>query len=88
MGNEVSSVKVHTLLTAEDLKLLRTKFPGGGSGTPPNNLSWGVWKEVWPPELLKTLELQLSPGNFHPTLMLYVFGTAIKSEAKRPAKTF
>jgi hypothetical protein len=63
MGNEVSSVKVHSLLTAEDLKLIRTQFPGGGSGTPPSSLSWGVWKDMWPPELLKSLDLVLTTGG-------------------------
>jgi hypothetical protein len=63
MGNEVSSVKVHNLLSAEDLKYLRTQFPGGGSGTPPSNLSWGLWKEAWPAELLQSLEGVLAASS-------------------------
>jgi hypothetical protein len=63
MGNEVSSVKVHNLLSAEDLKYLRTQFPGGGSGTPPSNLSWGLWKEAWPAELLQSLEGVLTASS-------------------------
>ena len=63
MGNEVSSVKVHSLLTADDLKVIRSHFPGGGSGTPPNNLSWGLWRDLWPQHLLKSLELVLTSGG-------------------------
>jgi hypothetical protein len=63
MGNETSSVKVHNLLTAEDLKLLRTHFPGGGSGTPPTNLSWGGWRELMSPDLLKGFEKLLTTKN-------------------------
>lgn len=32
MGNETSSVKLHQLLSADDVKNIRTSFPGGGSG--------------------------------------------------------
>ena len=31
MGNEASSVHIHSALTAEDLKALRCHFPGGGN---------------------------------------------------------
>ena len=31
MGNEASSVRIHSALTAEDLKALRASFPGGGN---------------------------------------------------------
>ena len=31
MGNEASSVHIHSALTAEDLKALRSHFPGGGN---------------------------------------------------------
>ena len=31
MGNEASSVHIHSALTAEDLKALRSTFPGGGN---------------------------------------------------------
>ena len=31
MGNEASSVHIHSALTAEDLKALRAHFPGGGN---------------------------------------------------------
>ncbi len=49
MGNETSSMKIHSLLTAEDLKDLRTQFPGGGaSATPVTSLNWGAWKQAWP----------------------------------------
>ena len=63
MGNEVSSIIVHSLLTAEDLKQLRTQFPGGGSGTPPTSLSWGVWREIVPEDLLKGVEKVLTTGG-------------------------
>ena len=64
MGNETSSVKIHSLLTAEDLKQLRANFPGGGAGTPPKQLGWGVWKEVWPPHLLRQMEKILN-GKYY-----------------------
>ena len=60
MGNEVSSVKVHNLLTAEDLKQLRTQFPGGGSGTPPTSLNWGLWREIMPADLHRGIEKVLT----------------------------
>ena len=45
MGNETSSMKIHSLLTADDLKDLRNAFPGGGaSPTPVTSLNWGAWK--------------------------------------------
>ena len=45
MGNETSSMKIHSLLTADDLKDLRNAFPGGGaSPTPVTSLNWGSWK--------------------------------------------
>ena len=61
MGNETSSVKIHTLLTADDIKRLRAGFPDGGAGVkPPANLEWGPWKTAWPPKLRKRLEQLLS----------------------------
>ena len=61
MGNETSSVKIHTLLTAEDIKRLRAGFPEGGAGVkPPPNLEWGPWKTAWPSKLRKRLEQLLS----------------------------
>jgi len=66
MGNEVSSVKVHNLLTAEDLKQLRTQFPGGGSGTPPTSLSWGLWREIMPADLLRGVEKVLTSNAGKP----------------------
>ena len=43
MGNETSSMKIHSLLTAEDLKGLRAQFPGGAtSATPITDLNWGA----------------------------------------------
>ena len=51
MGNETSSMKIHSLLSADDLKDLRGNFPGGGaSATPLTNLDWGAWKKAWPQE--------------------------------------
>ena len=45
MGNDTSSMKIHSLLTADDLKDLRNAFPGGGaSPTPVTSLNWGSWK--------------------------------------------
>jgi hypothetical protein len=35
MGNETSSMKIHSLLTAEDLKGLRSEFPGGATSATP-----------------------------------------------------
>ena len=57
MGNETSSVKIHSLLTAEDLKKLRENFPGGGASvTPVNGLDWGAWKQAWPQNRRLNLE--------------------------------
>jgi len=71
MGNEVSSVKVHNLLTAEDLKQLRTQFPGGGSGTPPTSLSWGLWREIMPADLLRGVEKVLTSNAGKPLPGIY-----------------
>lgn len=62
MGNETSSMKIHSLLTAEDLKALRCGFPGGGS-TPVNNLRWGFWQQSWSEERLSSIEKLLLGAN-------------------------
>ena len=55
MGNETSSLnnyKIHSLLTADDLKRLRAGFPEGAVGAkPPSDLEWGAWKDAWPQEI-------------------------------------
>jgi len=44
MGNEASSVHIHSALTAEDLKALRAHFPGGGNSLEaPSALDFGQW---------------------------------------------
>ena len=64
MGNETSSVKIHSLLTAEDLKALRASFPGGGaSATPLTDLNWGAWKEAWPENRREALEKLLKHAS-------------------------
>ena len=50
MGNETSSLKIHSLLTAEDIKALRGNFPGAGNGEPPKALTWGQWVHAWDKE--------------------------------------
>ncbi len=54
MGNETSSVKIHTLLSADDLKALRGNFPGGPE--PVNSLYWSPWKQTWPEYLRSAIE--------------------------------
>ncbi len=59
MGNEASSVRIHSALTAEDLKGLRHGFPGGGNGPPPARLHFGPWNTCWRPEDRAQLERML-----------------------------
>jgi len=61
MGNETSSVKIHSLLTADDLKRLRAGFPEGAVGAkPPADLEWGAWKQAWPLDLRNKLQAYLA----------------------------
>ena len=64
MGNETSSMKIHSLLTAEDLKGLRAQFPGGAtSATPITDLNWGAWKGAWPDNRREMLEKLVKNGT-------------------------
>jgi len=64
MGNETSSMKIHSLLTAEDLKGLRSEFPGGAtSATPVTDLKWGAWKRAWPDNRREILEKLVKNGT-------------------------
>merc|ERR1712153_217845 len=70
MGNETSSMKIHSLLTAEDLKGLRSEFPGGAtSATPVTDLKWGAWKRAWPDNRRETLEKKITPQRFKGLLL-------------------
>ena len=72
MGNETSSMKIHSLLTADDLKELRSAFPGGGaSPTPITNLNWGAWQKVWPEERRGLFEKLLRNGGNDLSFQIY-----------------
>jgi len=59
MGNETSSVKIHSLLTADDIKRLRsTGFPD--PARPPSHLDWGPWKVAWPKSYIENIERVVS----------------------------
>eukprot|EP00095_Tigriopus_kingsejongensis_P010338 maker-scaffold525_size146620-snap-gene-0.13 protein:Tk10338 transcript:maker-scaffold525_size146620-snap-gene-0.13-mRNA-1 annotation:"tld domain-containing protein kiaa1609 homolog" len=87
MGNETSSVKIHSLLTAEDIKGLRGGFPGGGNGDPPTNLDWGQWK-LWRQEELVVLEKMMRNEEGHITFHGYqeVAGSAIRGQCEGRVK--
>ena len=70
MGNETSSVRIHTLLTAEDIKGLRAAFPGSGNGPPPNDLKWGNWPH-WHADELGVLEKMLKDEQGNVTFNAY-----------------
>ena len=72
MGNETSSMKIHSLLTAEDLKALRSGFPGGAtSATPITNLDWGAWKGAWPENRRESLEKLVKNGSNEVSFQAY-----------------
>ena len=89
MGNETSSVKIHSLLTAEDLKKLRENFPGGGASvTPVNALDWGAWKEAWPQNRRLNLEKCLKSGSEELTFHAYqeMAGRFVRGTTEERAK--
>jgi hypothetical protein len=72
MGNETSSMKIHSLLTAEDIKALRVSFPGGGaSATPITTMNWGAWKEAWPENRRQALEDLIKAGGENVAFQAY-----------------
>lgn len=75
MGNETSSVKIHSLLTADDFKDLRSGFPGGGApssaSSGPETLNWSPWPELWPEARRKGLEAVLKGQNETFTFHVY-----------------
>lgn len=86
MGNETSSMKIHSLLTAEDLKALRAEFPGGGA-TPVTNLQWGAWKQCWPQDRLFVLEKSfLQSGNLSFQGYQELAGKLVRGTAEERAK--
>lgn len=87
MGNETSSVKIHSLLTAEDIKGLRGGFPGGGNGPPPQHLDWAHWN-CWHDEEKKVLERIMSAEVGHITFHSYqeVAGNVIRGQSDARVK--
>lgn len=72
MGNETSSMKIHSLLTAEDLKDLRSQFPGGAtSATPVTNLDWGNWQKAWPENRRESFEKIVKNGTNEVSFQVY-----------------
>ena len=72
MGNETSSMKIHSLLTAEDLKNLRGQFPGGAtSAEPVTNLNWGFWKTAWPQNRRDSFEKVIKNGTEEVSFQVY-----------------
>ena len=89
MGNETSSVKIHSLLTAEDLKKLRENFPGGGASvTPVTQLNWGAWQVVWPEDRRLNLEKCLKNESHELTFHAYqeMAGRFVRGTTEERAK--
>ena len=89
MGNETSSVKIHSLLTAEDLKKLRENFPGGGASvTPVTALDWGAWQQAWPQNRRLNLEKCLKNGGEDLTFHAYqeMAGRFVRGTTEERAK--
>ena len=89
MGNETSSMKIHSLLTADDLKCLRSAFPGGGaSPTPVTTLKWGAWQKFWPEERRILVEKLLKNGSNELQFQTYqdVAGNLVKGTTEERTK--
>ena len=89
MGNETSSMKIHSLLTADDLKSLRGAFPGGGaSPTPVTTLKWGAWHKFWPEDRRILVEKLLKNGSNELQFQTYqdVAGNLVKGTTEERTK--